>query len=132
IDLFKNGSFYNIPHLKLKSVGGTKAINHIYTEDGQAYISTDIGILVLNLDKNEVKETYTFTKNSITIPIHAVTSLNNMLYAATANGLYRIDKNQPNLQEFNAWQAIDSVSNFKTVITSNNKIYTSQQDNIFV
>lgn len=131
IDLFKDGSFYNIPHLKLKSVSGTKAINHIYTEDGLAYISTDVGIIVLNLDRSEVKETYSFSKNSTEIAIRAVTSLNGMLYAATAEGLYRIAKNNPNPQAFQAWTAIDTTRDLKTVIASGGKIYASQQHHVF-
>lgn len=132
IDIFKDGSFYNIPHLKQKSVSGTKAINHIYTEDGLAYVSTDIGIVVLNLSRNEVKETYSFTRNSTDIPIKAVTSYNGMLYAATTAGLYRIAKSNPGIQAFQEWEAIDSTGNFQTVITSGDKIFLSKQDNVFL
>lgn len=132
IDLFSNGSFYNIPHLKQKNVSGTKKINHIYTVDGQAYISTDVGVLVINLDKYEVKETYAFSKSGIDIQIKAVTLHNNMLYAATTDGLYRISRTHPNIQDFQAWQVLDSNRNFETVITSNNKIFAAQPNDVFV
>lgn len=132
IDLFNNGNFYNIPHLKQKNVSGTKKINHIYTADGQAYISTDVGVLVINLNRYEVKETYAFSKAGIDIPIKAVTLHNNLLYAATTEGLYRISRTHPNIQDFQAWQAIDSNRSFETVITSDNKVFAAQPNDVYV
>ena len=58
IDLFKDGSFINLPDLKLKAVTGSKTINHIYTDAGLAYLSTDAGIVVINLEKSEIKESF--------------------------------------------------------------------------
>ena len=131
IDLYSKGSFYNIPDLKIKSVAGTKNINHILTNDGIAYISSDVGILVLNLDKAEVKETYTFTRSGNTIAIHAVTIANNNIYAATDAGLYSISATNANPQAFQAWTKIDTVGDFKTVVSLNNKVYASQQAHVF-
>jgi ligand-binding sensor domain-containing protein len=132
IDLFKDGVFYNIPDLKLRSVAGTKRINHIITEEGLAYLSTDVGVVVLNLSRNEVKETYTFTKNSQTIPIHEFAAYGSFFYAATNAGLYRAPKNSPNLQAFQAWEAIDSTHNFTSIIASNNKLFIALPDSLFV
>lgn len=132
IDLYRDGNFYNIPDLKLKSVAGTKAINHIFTQDGLAYLSTDIGIVVINLARSEVKETYTFTENSTTIPIRSFTLANNMLYAATNKGLYRAPKNSANLQAFQAWQAIDSTRYFSSIALGGNKIFVAKPDSLFV
>ena len=131
IDLYSKGSFYNIPDLKIKSVAGTKNINHILTNDGIAYISSDVGILVLNLDKAEVKETYTFSRSGNTIPIHAVTIANNSIYAATGAGLYSISATNANPQAFQAWTKIDTVGDFKTVVSLNNTVYTAQADQVF-
>ncbi|NDC40067.1 MAG: hypothetical protein EBZ77_00695, partial [Chitinophagia bacterium] len=51
IDIFDNGIFYNIPDLKLKKVAGDKVVYQIYTYNGRAYLSTSLGIIVIDLDK---------------------------------------------------------------------------------
>lgn len=132
IDLFKDGLFYNIPDLKLKSVAGTKRINNILTENGLAYLSTDIGVVVLNLSRNEVKETYTFTQNSQNIPILDFDAYGDYFYAATSAGLYRARKNSANLQAFQAWTLMDSTRNFTTIVASNNNLFLAMPDSMFV
>src|SRR6185437_8442166 len=62
IDLFKNNSFFNIPDLKNKMVTGSKIIHSIYTYNGVAYLSTDIGIVAIDLTAKNIKETYVFVK----------------------------------------------------------------------
>ncbi len=132
IDLFKDGSFYNIPDLKLKTVTGTKTVNHIYTEDGLAYLSTDIGIVVVNLSEQEVKETYSFSKNSENIPVKGLISTGNHFYAATSAGLYKIAKNSPSLQSFQAWTPLDSTHNFLAIASAAGRIFLTLQDTVFV
>lgn len=131
IDLFADGSFFNIPDLKLKTVTSTKNINHIYTRDGLAYLSTDIGIVVIDLDKREIKDTYAFIKNSVNIPVKAFTIANNSFYAITTKGLYSISRTNPNPQAFAEWEAIDTGKLFTGLLAYNNKIYTSTAANIF-
>lgn len=132
IDLFKDGVFYNIPDLKLKSVAGTKRIHNILTENGLAYLSTDIGVVVLNLSRNEVKETYTFTKNSQNIPVLDFDAHGDYFYAATSSGLYRAQKNSANLQAFQAWTLMDTTRSFTTIAASNNKLFLAMPDSMFV
>lgn len=132
IDLFKNNEFFNLPDLKLKTVTGSKAINSIYTEGGLAYLSTDIGIVVINLEKKEIKETYTFTKNGQNIPINGLTADQNSFYAATDDGLYTANKNSPNLQAFSSWSAIDTLRSYIGVVNQKGKIFTTLVDSLFV
>lgn len=131
IDLFKDGTFYNIPDIKLTPITGTKQINDIYTLDGMAYISTNFGVVVLNLDKKETKETYSFINNSQSVPVTAFCAAANYFYALTANGLYRADKNNPNLQAFSSWQQIDAHTNLLSATTLNNELLVCTPDSIF-
>ncbi len=57
IDLFKDNTFYNIPEIKLTDAGGDKTIHHVSASNGRAYLSSTIGLIILNLTKKEVKET---------------------------------------------------------------------------
>jgi ligand-binding sensor domain-containing protein len=134
IDLFKDNSFHNIPDLKLKTVTGSKTINHIFTENGYAYLSTGIGVVVLNLTKDggEVKETYTFTQNSQQVPVFGFAAMGNYYYAATAGGLYRANKNNPNLQITSVWQLIGAGKSLNGLAIVNDKLYASGVDSLFV
>jgi ligand-binding sensor domain-containing protein len=131
IDLYKDHKFSNLPYLKLKTVTGTKRINQIYTHRGTAYLSTDIGIIAINLEKKEVKETYEFVRNSESIAVRSVTIVGDMIYAATNSGLYRINKNTPNIQSFNRWQAIDNTRKFISIASIGNMILTTGEDSVY-
>lgn len=132
IDLFKNEAFYNIPDLKLKSITSNKKIYHIYIENGMAYLSTGIGIVVLNLTKREIKETYVFSENKKTFPVISLSTNNNFFYAVTTNGLYKIAKNNPNIQASSSWKKIDSSRQYTNSATAFNKTFISTKDSLFV
>jgi len=125
LDLFKDNTFYNIPDLKLKSVAGNKSVNSIFCENGYAYVCTTIGIVVINLSKREVKETYEFSKNNQTINIYGLCSAGNYFYAATDEGLYKANKNAPNLQAFSVWAPLDTNHVLKNIVSYQDKVVTS-------
>lgn len=131
IDLYDGTGFFNIPDLKLKSVTGSKLIYHIYTENGLAYLSTGFGVVVINLEKKEIKETYTFTQNNQVIKTKAFGALGNYFYVVTEKGLYRANKNNPNLQAFSAWKQIgNNALNGMTAVQ--NKLFVTGSDSLFV
>lgn len=132
IDLFEDGSFYNLPDLKQKNITGGKAINHIYTSSGLAYVSTDAGILVIDLDKKEIKETYNFTVNGNNIAIKSLSIDGNFIYAATDKGLYRNTRNAINLQNFSSWAKLDTTRAFISVAAYESKIFVAAADTLFV
>lgn len=132
IDLFQNESFYNIPYLKLKTVTGDKKIYHIYTENGLAYLSTGVGIIVLNLTKKEVKETYTFTKVGQTMTVKSVSASSDYLYAATDKGFFKSAKSNPHIQSSTTWQTLDSTRSFTNTTYAMGKIFVSNADSVFM
>ena len=58
IDIFQEGIFYNVPDLKNANIAASKKINNVTIINNDAYISSGVGILVVNIDKHEVKATY--------------------------------------------------------------------------
>lgn len=131
IDLFQNNTFYNIPDLKNRAVAGVKNINHIYTENGLAYISTDIGILVVDLTKREIEESYVFKRNNQVLSITGFSSAGNYFYAITPAGLYRVDKRLPDVQNFAVWSHIDSNRVFNSIATVNNELFVATTDSLY-
>lgn len=131
IDLFIDGTFYNIPDIKLKTPGGIKKINNIYTENGKAYIATSFGIVVLDLVNKETADTYSFTIGGETIAVKNYITDGSYRYAATTGGLYRTPLSNPNPQAFSTWQLIDSDTGIFDLLHHNNALYFTTKDSVF-
>lgn len=131
IDLFIDGTFYNIPDIKLKTISGIKEINSIYTENGKAYISTSFGIVVLDLVNKETEDTYSFTLGGETMGVEHFTMDGQYRYAATTNGLYRTPLSNPNPQAFSTWELIDTRTGIFDLLYHNNALYFTTEDSVF-
>ncbi len=125
IDLFRHHNFTVIPDLMNKSVSGDKSIRDIYTSDGMAYISTGVGIIVIDLDRQEVKESYVFTSGGKMIAVNAVKGDDTYLYAATDAGIYRIARSNPAPQVFTNWQPLDTGRRYSEIALFNGSIYAA-------
>jgi len=123
IDLFKDEMFYNIPDLKIKTVAGTKAVYQVYIENGMAYLSTSLGVLVIDMENRSVNETYQFYINNQTVPINSFCGQGSYFYAATPSGLFRAPKNSPELQNFQIWQKVDSTHVFTDMATVDSTLF---------
>jgi len=132
IDLFKDNTFYNIPDLKNRAIPTIKSINSIYAEVGIAYLSTGVGILAIDLSKRDIKESYVFYRNTQMIPIIAMTADSANFYVIADSGLYRINKNSPQLENYLAWKIIDNKHSFNSMAMVNNEIFLSTPDSVFV
>ena len=58
IDIIEGEDIFNIPDIKRKQITAKKTINNILIINELAYLSCGFGIVVLNIDKKEIKETY--------------------------------------------------------------------------
>lgn len=131
IDLFKDYTFYNIPDLKIKAVSGSKAVYHVYTENGIAYLSSALGVLLIDLTAHDFLETYQFNAHGIVATVLDFTSAGDSFYAVTSAGLYCAAKNSPALQDFAVWQCLDSTHTFNYIANVNNRIYLSNSSTVY-
>lgn len=122
IDLYKGGSFLNIPSLRTRPSTGAKTVKDVYCVNGVSYISTSLGAIVLDLKRQEVRENYVFYNGGDLLPINAVRIFGNQLYAATPLGLYRAPLSGVNLQDFASWQLLFS-DNVKGLAVANNRLW---------
>lgn len=129
IDLIFNGTdIYNISDFRNISTSTAVSINAFSFYNGNAYISSDAGISVLNLNKKEISNTYIIGSTGGQVKVFGTTLTTNNIYAATAEGVKYASLSSPNLQNFNNWALYDSTSGLPkkkaTFITAyNNKIY---------
>lgn len=90
IDLLVDGKVYNISDFKNKIMNQDKTVNSVHVEGDYAYLSTNFGILVLNLTKREFTNTYVLNKK-----VYASVIKDQQVVAATDQGVYvgNINKN---------------------------------------
>jgi hypothetical protein len=131
IDLLIGGnSIYNISDIKRKIINAKKTINNIYCRKNVAYLSCGFGIVVLDLDKKEITDTYYLGKNSGYLNIRSLTSDDTYLFAATDSGIYRADLNAPNLADYNSWYKLPGIPDgiYNSIANINGKIYTNRSE----
>jgi len=129
IDLIEAGKIENLADIKRASIIANKKINSINIEDNEAYLSTGFGIVVLDLDKKEVKESYFIGLEGAYLNIMATSIANNTIFAATENGLFSAILSQPNLSDYQAWEKVKFRPNakFSLLETFNDKLFANIQ-----
>jgi ligand-binding sensor domain-containing protein len=103
VDLITEDGITNLSDIKDKELIGNKTINDILFYNDYAYLSCGFGIVVLDIERQEVKDTYLIGPEGSYINVFDLDVLNGNLYAATESGVYYADLESPNLADFNAW-----------------------------
>ena len=105
IDIFKNGSARNIPYLSTTTNLSDKTVNSVMLYNEFAYLNMATGIVVVNMNRNEITETYNLGLNITSSAI-----LNGKIYAVTTrtdlypSGIIQADLSD-NLLDKNSWSA---------------------------
>ncbi|WP_372774831.1 two-component regulator propeller domain-containing protein [Mangrovibacterium sp.] len=103
IDLVYSGEVVNMSDIERKQILGDKTIYNILVVGQTAYLSCGFGIVALNLERREVKDTYYIGDNAAQIRVNEMAFDGTYLYAATENGVYRADINSESLQYYGNW-----------------------------
>lgn len=131
IDLFKDNTFYNVPDLKIRTIAGEKNVYSVYTRNGLAYLSTSIGVIVIDLSKKKVKETYEFNLGSKTLKVKAFGAAGDYFYSATDGGLYRAPLSSNELQNYQAWKRLDTSQLLKAATPVGNDFFVTDGDSVY-
>ena len=113
--LYDDESIYNITDFK-NSNSTFKKINSISINKDIAYLSTEFGIVVLDLKELKIKNSYTIEKNTLCAYL-----FKDKLYAGTQEGILRCDTIKNMLDKGN-WEIIDS-SSTEALCELNGKLY---------
>ena len=127
IDLLEGETIHNISAIKRKTNLTRKSINQITTDGSDAYLSCGFGIVKLNLEKREISETWLIGNGGASVMVNALTIDNTYYWAATANGIYRARKDEPNLQDYANWEQQTSVpgstNDFTSIASFQSEVY---------
>ncbi|MDR0845716.1 MAG: hypothetical protein LBN71_10895 [Tannerella sp.] len=97
IDLLREEGLYNLPYLKNATNIRDKEVYTIYFQNERAYLATKFGVIVIQLNKNEIAETYMLNQAT-----YAVCIQGESIYAATGNGLLKASVSD-NLLDIHSW-----------------------------
>jgi ligand-binding sensor domain-containing protein len=131
IDLIKNNTVINISDIKRKPILGNKTINNIFFIGKDAYLSCGFGIVVLDIDKEEFRDTYYIGKDGSQVNVLAMAKTSqDTLFAATEKGIYKAYANDPNLSNFASWKTdsrIDVNAKYNTITSFAGKIFVNKK-----
>ncbi len=132
IDLMSSDLTTNIPALKLNKSLTDKAIESITIAGNHAYLSTDFGITVLNIETAEFEDTYFIAPKGEYIKVlqTVIDSTGNRIFAATLSGLMVAPLTGANLSDFNTWKKFQSDDGQK--IETPVQLLTINGNNIYV
>lgn len=138
--IYPDGSIVNIPDIKQKSLVGGKKINSICFINRRAYLSCEFGIVVLNLDRKEISDTWYIMPAGVSPNINAMAYDGNMLVAATDTGLYTSTYTDPNVFNYTGWTKMTNIDvvngNFTNVVNVSGLFFATKTrnglDSVFV
>lgn len=131
IDLVKGSTIVNIPDIKRKQILGNKTINSILIIDKLAYLACGFGIVVLDIEKEEIKDTYYIGPSGSQIDVKDLTfhAIDNKFYAATGTGIYTALASE-NLAYYINWIKDNSItgsnSNFNLIESFGGRVYANK------
>lgn len=132
IDILKGDNVYTINDIVISSLYGNKKINDIKILNQWALISTNFGIVVIDLVKHEVKDTWFPNNNRQPTITYQTTFTKDSLYAITEDGLYScLLKN--NWIAPNGWHFFEPYQNlgFNKISSNSNTIAVYNNDAIY-
>jgi hypothetical protein len=105
IDLIKNGEVINISSIINSSIIGDKTIYNLYSHSKYIYVCTGFGIVVVDLDKEEIKDTYLIGALNSQVKVKDIHISNDTIYALTENEIKYAPLNNGFLSNSGVWSS---------------------------
>jgi len=107
--IYYDGTIKNMSDIKDKTIIGNKSINKVFFDGDLAYLACGFGIVVFDLKKEEVKDTYYIGNLGDAVNVTDIAFFNGMIYACTDDGVYRASLEASNLANYTAWSFDNSL-----------------------
>jgi hypothetical protein len=137
IDIVYRNDIFNVPEIKLDNIVGDKTIYNVFSSGKYFYLSTGLGIVVIDADKYEVKDSWFIGNSGGRVKVNGFTTDNSFFYAATDEGLKITSINTVDPANYLNWQNISGINGLTAgvcndVINAQNKIFVTKNDSVFV
>ncbi|HUX94160.1 MAG TPA: hypothetical protein VMV47_00395 [Bacteroidales bacterium] len=133
IDLVKNNIIYNIPDISRKYIPGKKEVNRIRIQGNYAYLACSFGIVLIDLVKKEIYDTWKPGSGSGTTEVWDLTFGDERIFAATGEGVFFADLSNTGLAYYGNWIRLpgfpDPSGKYTSVVWAGSKLYVNQSVN---
>ena len=109
MDFLSANGIINLPDYRNKQMSVDKTVNHILFNNEKAYLSCNFGIISLNMDKQEIKDTYYIGNNASEVKVLSTAILKNQLYAASPTDVYVGSLSDPYLVSYEHWKKLSGL-----------------------
>ena len=106
IDLIKDGEIINMSAILNSNLIGDKTINELYVYEQFVFICTGFGIVVIDLIREEVNDTYIIGQNNTQLKVKDIHISSDSIFALTDLGILAANRNSNFLSDFNNWNLI--------------------------
>ncbi|HQG78143.1 MAG TPA: T9SS type A sorting domain-containing protein [Bacteroidales bacterium] len=126
IDLLSGNTIYNIPEIMFGTAGEI-SIQRIRTSGRYAYLATDYGIIVIDLIRREIRDTWKPGSDSGGNRVYDVATGNGLIYAATENGVWYGELANTGLSYFGNWKQVTGLPELRSnlLIYSGGRLYAN-------
>ena len=132
IDLIKNNQIINISDIKRKEIIGNKLINNIIIKEKIAYLSCTFGLVLLDLENEEIKDTYKIGQNGNFEGINSCAFNSSNIFVASEGGVYYADKNSSSLFDFNSWMLdTNRTENYQNIFAIEDSIWVGNGNSFY-
>ena len=124
IDFVQDGKITALSDLQFKQMSASKKANSLYIHDGRAYLGMQFGVVVVNIRKQEIVDTYYIGQNGKDVDVRSVCCSADSIYALTSGGVYAADR-KANLLDFNVWKNCQPLSaeSYQDITYFRNRLY---------
>jgi len=131
LDIISQDEITNLPFILTSQAVGDKQVYDVFVDsESVTYLAMGFGLKVLNVKNKEFGD-----EVRAEIRFNSVTVFNNYIYAATDEGIYRVERTPTvNIQDFSEWEWLGDSAGFPNDYSSNklivfkDKLYTDVND----
>lgn len=137
IDIITSSSIQPIRDIANSNQLPVSGIFAIASDESRAYLCTAIGIIVLDLDRFEVNETWRIGNNGQPVITNSFTKMGSHFYAATNEGLKSIPVASANPADYNNWTLLSGnaglpAGNCDQVFLFQNQLITLVENRFYI
>ena len=106
-----------------------KRINNFNVHNGLAYISTNYGVSIYDINNLEFGDTYFIGPNGSQLVVNDTAVFQDEIYVATESGLYKADVDNQSLIDYQQWQQI-GIANWIEIESVGEKVFIARNNTI--
>jgi hypothetical protein len=137
IDILYRNDIINLPDIKRSAIIGDKTIYQVHPLDKNYYLSTGLGVIVIDGEKYEVKDSWFIGAGGQQVKVNGFTNDAVYYFAATAQGLKRARRSTPNLADHTQWELISGTNGLpagecQNVLIFQNRVIALANDGLWL